>query len=105
MKVLGGSPEKKTVDFLYIMVYTLSKGCDIMETAKIFENGRSQAVRLPKKYRFSVDEVVVQRIGSSLMLTPKEKVIDNFLDSLDEFTDDFMEDGRYFGTQDERESL
>ena len=29
-----------------------------METAKIFENGRSQAVRLPKKYRFSVDEVI-----------------------------------------------
>lgn len=76
-----------------------------METAKIFENGRSQAVRLPKKYRFSVDEVVVQRLGSSLILTPKEKVIDNFLTSLDEFTDDFMADGRYFGIQGTRESL
>lgn len=76
-----------------------------METAKIFENGRSQAVRLPKKYRFSVDEVVVQRLGSSLILTPKEKVIDNFLTSLDEFTDDFMADGRYSGIQGMRESL
>ena len=71
-----------------------------METAKIFENGRSQAVRLPKKYRFSVDEVIVQRLGSSLILTPKEKIVDTFLSSLDEFTDDFMADGRYSGKTD-----
>lgn len=76
-----------------------------METAKIFENGRSQAVRLPKKYRFSVDEVIVQRLGASLILTPKERVINNFLESLNEFTDDFMSDGRYEGTDDLRESL
>ena len=76
-----------------------------METAKIFENGRSQAVRLPKKYRFSVDEVIVQRLGSSLILTPKEKIVDTFLRSLDEFTDDFMADGRYTGKTDKRENL
>ncbi|MBQ5564856.1 MAG: AbrB/MazE/SpoVT family DNA-binding domain-containing protein [Clostridia bacterium] len=76
-----------------------------METAKIFENGRSQAVRLPKKYRFSVNEVIVQRMGSSLILTPKEKIVDTFLSSLNEFTDDFMSDGRYTGTTDEREAL
>ena len=76
-----------------------------METAKIFENGRSQAVRLPKKYRFSVNEVIVQRMCSSLILTPKEKIVDTFLSSLNEFTDDFMSDGRYTGTTDEREAL
>ena len=76
-----------------------------METAKIFENGRSQAVRLPKKYRFSVDEVIVQSLGSSLILTPKEKIVDTFLSSLDEFTDDFMADGRYTGKTDKRENL
>ena len=79
-----------------------------METAKIFENGRSQAVRLPKKYRFSVDEVIVQRLGSSLILTPmtpREKIVDTFLSSLDEFTDDFMADGRYSGKTDKRENL
>ena len=76
-----------------------------METAKIFENGRSQAVRLPKKYRFSVDEVIVQRLGSSLILTPKEKIVDPFLSSLDEFTDDFMADGRYTGKTDKRKNL
>ena len=34
-----------------------------METAKIFENGRSQAVRLPKKFRFNTDEVIVQQLS------------------------------------------
>ena len=43
-----------------------------METAKIFENGRSQAVRLPKKYRFTGDEVLVHRLGEAVMLLPKE---------------------------------
>lgn len=76
-----------------------------METAKVFENGRSQAVRLPKKFRFSVDEVIVQRLGSSLILTPKEKIVENFLSSLNEFTDDFMSDGRYTPELNERESL
>ena len=91
------------IDFLYIVIYTFIEGCDYL--AKIFENGRSQAVRLPKKYRFSVDEVIVQRLGSSLILTPKEKIVDTFLSSLDEFTDDFMADGRYSGKTDKRENL
>ena len=43
-----------------------------METAKIFENGRSQAVRLPKKFRFNVEEVVVQQLGDAVLLVPKE---------------------------------
>ena len=34
-----------------------------MMTAKVFENGRSQAVRLPKDYRFSMDEVLISRVG------------------------------------------
>ena len=36
-----------------------------METAKIFEIGRSQAVRLPKKFRFNTDEVIVQQLGDA----------------------------------------
>lgn len=76
-----------------------------MKTAKIIETDKNQAVTLPKEYRFSVDEVIVQRIGSSLILTPKDKVSDNFINSLDEFTDDFMDDGRYYGIQNTREEL
>ena len=65
-----------------------------METAKVFENGRSQAVRLPKKFRFTTDEVVVQRLGASLVLTPKDKQWESFLNGINSFTEDFMSDGR-----------
>ena len=41
-----------------------------METAKIFTNGRSQAVRLPKKYRFPGKEVRIRRQGNSVILSP-----------------------------------
>ncbi len=76
-----------------------------METAKVFENGRSQAVRLPKKYRFDVDEVVIQQLGGAILLAPKESVWQTFMDGLDSFTDDVFEDGRDQGTQQERETL
>lgn len=76
-----------------------------METAKIFENGRSQAVRLPKKFRFNVDEVVVQRLGDAVILVPKEALWQTFMDGVNGFTDDIFEDGRDQGVQKERETL
>ena len=77
----------------------------MMETAKIFENGRSQAVRLPKKFRFNVDEVVVQQLGEAVILVPKESMWRTFIDGLEGFTSDIFEDGRDQGTQGERELL
>ena len=77
----------------------------MMETAKIFETGRSQAVRLPKKFRFSVDEVVVQQLGDAVLLVPKESLWQTFLDGLDGFTDEIFENGREQGAQEEREPL
>ena len=65
-----------------------------METAKIFENGRSQAVRLPKKYRFAGSEVYVQRLGRAVMLLPKEDSWQVFMNGLNGFTEDFMAEGR-----------
>lgn len=76
-----------------------------METAKIFENGRSQAVRLPKNFRFDVDEVVVQRLGDAVILVPKEALWQTFMDGVNGFTDDIFEDGRDQGVQKERETL
>lgn len=76
-----------------------------METAKVFENGRSQAVRLPKKFRFNVDEVVVQQLGEAVLLVPKESLWQVFTDGLNSFTDDIFQDGRNQGTQEERERL
>ena len=73
-----------------------------METAKIFENGRSQAVRLPKKFRFSGEEVLVQRLGQAVMLVPKEECWQTFLNGINSFSDDFLEDGRISEDQAER---
>ncbi|MCD8082487.1 MAG: type II toxin-antitoxin system VapB family antitoxin [Clostridiales bacterium] len=76
-----------------------------METAKIFENGRSQAVRLPKKFRFAVDEVYVQRLGAAVMLIPKDHAWDIFMNGINSFSDDFLSEGREAEIQTERESL
>ncbi len=43
------------------------------QIAKIFQNGRSQAVRLPKEYRVDSDEVYIEKIGHSIMIIQKEK--------------------------------
>ncbi len=76
-----------------------------MTTAKIFENGRSQAVRLPKEYRFSEDEILINKIGDIVMLIPKSSKWKGFLTGLGLFSDDFMADGRERQAEQERESL
>ena len=76
-----------------------------MMTAKIFENGRSQAVRLPKECRFSGEEVAVNKIGDIVILMPKENKWSGFLRSLSLFSEDFMCDGRNQGIAQERETL
>ena len=76
-----------------------------MDTAKIFANGRSQAVRLPQKYRFQADEVVIQKLGDAVLLVPKESLWNTFLDGVNSFTEDIFENGRDQGAQEDRESL
>ena len=41
-----------------------------MDTARLFQSGRSQAVRLPKEYRFAGTEVVVKHFGNGVLLLP-----------------------------------
>ena len=62
-----------------------------MKTAKLFTNGRSQAVRLPKEYRFSGNDVYIKKIGNMVILLPKENPWESFFDSLDQFSEDYME--------------
>ena len=76
-----------------------------MMTAKLFENGRSQAVRQPKECRFSGDEVSVSMVGDAVILLPKNNRWSGFLTSLDMFTADFMPNGREQPDAQERESL
>ena len=65
-----------------------------MLTAKVFENGRSQAVRLPKEYRFDMDEVAISKIGDIVMLMPKTSKWDSFMQAIDMFSSDYFESGR-----------
>ncbi len=76
-----------------------------MMTAKIFENGRSQAVRLPRECRFSGEEVAVNKIGDIVMLMPKDNKWSGFLNSLNLFSEDYMSDGRRDNIPQEREKL
>ncbi|MDR0992114.1 MAG: type II toxin-antitoxin system VapB family antitoxin [Ruminococcus sp.] len=61
-----------------------------MTTAKLFANGQSQAVRLPKEYRFSGTEVGVARLGEMVVLFPKERNREIFA-ATEPVTDDFAE--------------
>ncbi len=75
-----------------------------MQTAKIFLNGRSQAVRLPKDFRFAGNDVFIRKIGKIVILIPKDDPWASLANSLDQFTDDYMET-RDQPIQDSRETL
>ena len=76
-----------------------------MKTARLFVNGRSQAVRLPKEYQFSGENVYIKKIGQAVILVPVEKEWEVFLHGLNSFSGDFMSEGRLQGNEQERESL
>jgi antitoxin VapB len=63
-----------------------------MQTAKLFKNGRSQAVRLPKECRFKGKEVYVHPFEGGVMLIPKDNPWASLLNSLGQFTEDFTAD-------------
>jgi len=60
-----------------------------MKTAKLFKNGQSQAVRLPKEFRMIGDEVYIKRQGEAIILLPKKKSWAPLFDSLNQFTNEF----------------
>ncbi len=76
-----------------------------MEKAKIYTNGRSQAVRLPKEYRFDTDEVYINKIGDMVILMP----LDTFEKSFDlgarMLSDDFLSEPMPDGIDPERMDL
>ena len=63
-----------------------------MATAKLFFSGRSQAVRLPKEFRFDGSEVYVARMGSAVVLMPHDHTWDVLFEACEGFTSDFMAD-------------
>ena len=62
-----------------------------MKTARLFRNGQSQAVRLPKEYRFSGDRVLIKRAGNAVVLLPEKDYWMPLFESLSRFSEDFME--------------
>ena len=61
-----------------------------MKTAKILQNGQSQAVRLPKEFRFEGNHVFIKKEGDTVILIQQKNSWDMLFNSLDKFSDDFM---------------
>ncbi|MFQ5743002.1 MAG: antitoxin [Acidobacteriota bacterium] len=76
-----------------------------MKTAKLFKNGQSQAVRLPKEFRFKGTEVYIKRAGSAVVLLPFEHPWETLVDSLSQFSADFMQEREQPTAGQEREPL
>ena len=74
------------------------------KTAKLFRNGRSQAVRLPREFRFEGDRVRVRRAGLGVLVEPMfADVIDWFAELDRDAAEPFMADGRRQPSAPERE--
>lgn len=85
-------------------MYSLDFGEDEVKRAKLFRNGQSQAVRLPKEFRFEGDFVYVKKSGSAVVLLPAKGAWDSLIGSLDKFSKEFMSDRGQPGPQ-EREKI
>ena len=75
-----------------------------MKTAKLFKNGQSQAVRLPKEFRFEGTSVYIGRLGNYVVLVPRHEPWKSMFAATKRFSDDFMAE-RDQGSQPSRESL
>ncbi len=77
-----------------------------MDTAKLFINGRSQAVRLPKSYRFEGKEVYVKKVPEGVLLLPKDKTVwDVWENNLKKYEKPFMVERNQPETPQAREGL
>ena len=76
-----------------------------LKTARLFVNGRSQAVRLPKEYQFDGENVYIQKVGEAVILFPVDREWEVFLHGLNSFSDDFLSEGRFQGKDPKREAF
>lgn len=75
-----------------------------MQTAKLFKNGGSQAVRLPREFAFEGDEVFIEKVGDKVVLTPVERSWDGFWAACGKFKGEIAVD-RDYPPLEEREPL
>ena len=59
-------------------------------TAKVFMTNRSQAVRLPKDFQFTTDEVLIRKVGNDVILSPRPRDWHSYLESAPIASDAFM---------------
>ncbi len=77
-----------------------------MDTAKIFISGNSQAVRLPKRYRFEGNEVYVKKVPDGVLLLPKDATVwDVWEKNLSKYNTPFMSERDQPLQHQERETL
>jgi len=77
----------------------------MMRTAKVFKNGNSQAIRLPKEFQFDDSEVEILRRGDEVVLRKKKETLKEAFDLLAEMPEDFFAEGRRDPLPEERESF
>lgn len=58
---------------------------------QVFQTGRSQAVRIPKEYRFECDEVFIERDGERVILTPRPRCWSEYFENADRFSEEYPE--------------
>jgi antitoxin VapB len=85
-------------------MYSIYFWSESMKMARLFRNGQSQAVRLPKEFRFEGDFVYVKKSGDAVVLLPAKGIWNSLVESLDKFSDDYMSERDQPGEQ-EREAL
>ena len=76
-----------------------------MKTVKVFKSGNSQAVRIPREYQIAEEELVINKIGNTIILFPHDDPWKLFTNSLQEFSDDFFADGRKQPAMQNRETF
>ncbi|MBW0435471.1 AbrB/MazE/SpoVT family DNA-binding domain-containing protein [Leptospira yasudae] len=76
-----------------------------MNKAKIFKNGDSQAIRLPKDYRFKGKEVYIRKDGDNVILTPVDDVVDRFWNTVNNFSEDLIIDRNQPSEYDKRNRI
>jgi antitoxin VapB len=76
-----------------------------MKTVKVFKSGNSQAIRIPKEYQVNEEELIINKIGNSIILFPRNDPWDLFKKSLSEFSDDFFAEGRKQPAMQKRDSF
>jgi antitoxin VapB len=76
-----------------------------MQLAQLTTNKQRQVLTLPEEFCFAESSVYIQKLGNAVLLVPQDKQWEVFLNGINRFSDDFMENGREQGTEEIREEI